>query len=94
MHRLSSLQAASISCNGTWQRDFNLPFPLTAKLERRVVEHLCAIQRMFYRTVIREQYRRGGDDLLVDPVTIHLTAAEPPDPSTRNKYGGRIGLPP
>ena len=27
MQRLSSLQAASMSCSGTWQKDFNLPLP-------------------------------------------------------------------
>jgi len=68
---------------GTWQKDFNLPFPRLQSFKRRIVEQLRTIQRMFHWTFIGEQYRRGRDDLQVDPVTIH-SRSRLPDPSTPN----------
>jgi len=58
---------------GTWQKDFNLPFPRLQSSSAASLNNCAQFQRMFHWTFIGEQYRRGRDDLQVDPVTIHLS---------------------
>src|SRR5258708_1656540 len=51
---------------------FQPAFPVAAKFERRIVKQLCRFQRMFQRTLIREQHRCRRDHLQVDAIAVHF----------------------